>query len=100
MRQIQIQVQQDRHLTNYFKALANQTRLNILRVINSSKNMTGTEIITALDIRQSIGSYHLSILVRADILISERYARSVMYRINPNFIESYDMLLKSFLGDS
>ncbi|AKG74646.1 MULTISPECIES: ArsR/SmtB family transcription factor [Salinicoccus] len=69
---------------NMFNALADKTRLKIVKEINKSpeKNLCVCDLETVLDLKQSKISYHLKKLVDANILLTEKHGTWNYYRIN------------------
>lgn len=66
------------------KALADETRLRILRVLAKSEiHLCVCEIVDALDLPQYLVSHHLSILRHAGAVEDSRQGTWVMYAIHP-----------------
>jgi DNA-binding transcriptional ArsR family regulator len=66
--------------TRLFGALANETRLRIIELLQE-KELTVGEIAKALGILQSGASQHLAILTRSGVLAVERNGTSRIYRL-------------------
>lgn len=66
------------------KALADETRLRILRVLaNSDSSLCVCEIVDALGLPQYLISHHLSILRHVNAVEDSRQGTWVMYAIHP-----------------
>ena len=66
------------------KALADETRLRIMRVLaNCDTNLCVCEIVDALDLPQYVVSHHLSILRHAGAVEDSRQGTWVMYAVHP-----------------
>ncbi len=71
-----------------FKALADATRLRILKLLGV-REMCVCEIMIALDLTQPTASHHLKILENAGLVKGRKEGRWVYYSIkNPKMIES------------
>lgn len=69
-----------KRLTRIFKALGDEKRLSILRLINS-REMCVCEIMAALDLTQPTASHHLGILERSGLAQERREGRWVFYSV-------------------
>jgi len=67
-----------------FKALSDETRLRLLGVV-WERELCVCEIEAALKLTQSNASKHLGILRNSGILICEKRAQWMYYRVNPDF---------------
>ncbi|MCI5105562.1 MAG: metalloregulator ArsR/SmtB family transcription factor, partial [Pseudomonadales bacterium] len=66
-------------LASLHKALADQLRLQILRLL-MHESFGVLELCRILDIRQSALSHHLKILARAELVSTRREGNSIFYR--------------------
>lgn len=76
-------------LTNYlslFKALADQTRLNIVNML-SHREMCACELLEKLSISQPTLSHHMKILIASDLVINRKNATWVYYSINKSTLQ-------------
>ena len=64
-----------------YKALADQLRLQILRLLRN-ESFSVLELCRILDIKQSALSHHLKILATADVVKTRREGNSIFYRRN------------------
>jgi ArsR family transcriptional regulator len=76
--------------TKSLAALSQETRLRAFRllVVNANTGMAAGKIADALDTPHNTMSTHLSILLQAGLIDSERHSRSIIYRINMTGIRS------------
>ncbi len=70
-----------RELNKFFKALSDETRRNILRLLERREQSVG-EIVRNFDLSQPTISRHLSVLREADLVIDRRHGQHVIYRLN------------------
>jgi DNA-binding transcriptional ArsR family regulator len=68
-------------------ALADPTRLEILRELAASPEVCACDFTTCCDVSQPTVSHHLKVLRDAGAVVSERRGNWVFYRIAPNLIE-------------
>jgi len=69
-----------------FKALADETRLRILKLLEV-REMCVCEVMIALDLTQPTASHHLGILENAGLVKDRKEGKWVFYRVtNPNLI--------------
>ena len=75
------------------KALANETRLQILHLL-SIKEMCVCELEVALDLTQPTASHHLNILEKVDLITNRKEGKWVFYRIDkPQLLQNlFDFL--------
>jgi ArsR family transcriptional regulator len=75
------------------KALANETRLQILHLL-SIKEMCVCELEVALDLTQPTASHHLNILEKVDLITNRKEGKWVFYRIEkPRLLQNlFDFL--------
>lgn len=66
-----------------FRAIDHPLRKRILRLLETKKETTVTDIFVQLRIEQSVASHHLKILRESRIVETERHGKSVFYK--PNF---------------
>ena len=65
-----------------FKALADPIRLNLLGVINTKDKMCVCELVERFDISQSKLSYHLKMLLEAELLLLYPQGKWNFYSVN------------------
>lgn len=65
-----------------FKALSDETRLRILRVISHMDQLCECNIVPVFGLSQPTISYHLKVLREAGLITSERRGQWVWHRIN------------------
>lgn len=80
-------------MTDIFKALSDETRLRILSLILEGE-MCVCEIENCLGLTQSNASRHLNALKSAGILSSSKHAQWTYYRLNEEFCNENQELLR------
>jgi ArsR family transcriptional regulator len=80
-----------------FKALSDETRLRMLAVI-WQREMCVCEIEQVLELTQSNASRHLSSLKNAGMIIGEKHAQWMYYRINDGFCLEHAALCEYLKG--
>lgn len=73
-------------MNKVFKALNDQTRREILRLLKE-KDMTAGEIADAFNITKPSISHHLDILNQADLVTSEKRGQYVIYALNTTVLD-------------
>jgi len=71
----------------FFHALADPTRLAIVRELAGLPEVCACDFTTCCDVRQPTVSHHLKILREAGVIVSERRGTSIFYRLAPGAIE-------------
>lgn len=85
----------DRQLSKFFKALSDQTRREILRLLERHPRSVG-EIVDNFQLSQPTISRHLSVLREADLVVDQRRGQHVIYRINAGTLTDS---IVGFFGD-
>ncbi|MFZ1564124.1 MAG: metalloregulator ArsR/SmtB family transcription factor, partial [Leptotrichiaceae bacterium] len=85
-------------LVEIYKALGEITRLRIIMLL-LDKKMCGYHIENTLNVSQSNISRHLTKLKYAKIVKEEKEGQKIYFSINSNFIEKYNLLYESLLGN-
>jgi DNA-binding transcriptional ArsR family regulator len=67
--------------TKVFKALADGTRQEILRLLEHNERSVG-EIVGNFELSQPTISRHLSVLKEANLVLDKRRGQNVIYRLN------------------
>lgn len=68
---------------SFFKALSDETRLQILMLIASENELCVCELMVALNLSQPKISRHLALLRNQGLLLDRRQGQWVFYHINP-----------------
>jgi DNA-binding transcriptional ArsR family regulator len=84
---------------NVFKALADPTRRQILRMLNKRAEMSAGEIASAFDISAPSMSHHFSVLKEADLVSARREGQQILYSLNTTVVQDvlgvlFDMFSK------
>ena len=85
-------------LVEIYKSLGEITRLRIVMLL-LDKKMCGYHIENTLNVSQSNVSRHLTKLKYAKIIKEEKEGQKIYFSINPIFIEEYNLLYESLLGN-
>jgi len=73
--------------SRFFKALADETRLRILRLL-AVREMCVCEVMVALDLTQPTASHHLGLLENAGLVKDRKEGKWVFYSIaNPRLVD-------------
>ncbi len=83
--------------TKVFKALANETRLRILKILQEEKELCVCKIMQVLNLTQGIASRHLNILRDVGFLTGRREGTWIHYSINPKKVNEYHIELEALL---
>ncbi len=84
-----------RELTNIFKALSDETRLRILKLLEHGE-LCVCDVVAALDMVQPQVSFHLRILKEAGILKGRKDGKWIRYRIDDTDIFKRLLILSIF----
>ncbi len=82
-------------------ALAQSTRLEAFRLIlrHEPEGLPAGEVARLLDVPQNTMSTHLALLARAELVVSERHSRSIVYRASLDAVQALTVfLLKDCCG--
>ena len=77
----------------FFKALANEERIEIIKLLKKNGEMYAQDIERHFYLEQSTTSHHLNMLKKAGITQSRKEGRKVFYSINADSIK---LILDSF----
>ncbi|MBM7573198.1 ArsR family transcriptional regulator [Aquibacillus albus] len=69
-----------------FKAVADKQRLQIMHVLTTNGSMSVGDLMPKMDMAQSKLSYHLKILLDADLILKETQGTWSYYSININSV--------------
>lgn len=78
-------------------ALADPTRLEILRELAGSAEVCACDFTSCCDVSQPTVSHHLKVLREAGVVVSERRGNSIFYRISPDLIERMGSIAKGLV---
>ena len=81
-----------------FQALADPTRLAILRELAGSPEVCACDFTTCCDVRQPTVSHHLRVLREAGIVESERRGTWIYYRLAPAIADRLRALASELSG--
>ena len=84
---------------NWFRALADPTRLRLVALLAERREaMTVGAITTAMGVAQSTVSHHLKILTEVGFVLLEQVRTSNLYRINQRCIECFPTAADVVMG--
>ena len=78
-------------------ALADPTRLEILRELAGSNEVCACDFTSCCDVSQPTISHHLKVLRDAGVVTSERRGNWVFYRIAPNLMDRLGGIARSLV---
>jgi ArsR family transcriptional regulator len=82
-----------------FKALADPTRREILRLLRGGE-MTAGELSAKFDMSKPSVSHHFQVLKQADLIGSRREGQQVIYYLNTTVVEDLLALIWGLLSDA
>ena len=74
------------HMNDAFKALADPTRREILRLLRSGERTAG-ELASQFDMTKPSVSHHFAVLKAADLIRSRRDGQQIYYALNTTVVE-------------
>jgi len=77
----------DRQVTKVFKALSDNTRQQILHLLEGHERSVG-EIVGEFSLSQPTISRHLSVLKEADLVVDKRRGQNVIYSLNESALSN------------
>ncbi len=84
-------------LLEFIKAIASESRINILLLFLDGRERTVNEIVDAVSLGQPTVSEHLALMKRAGVLIAQKQGKEVYYRPDRVQIAHYLDLLSNLL---
>lgn len=88
------------NIDSVFKALSDPIRLEILKKLYSAESVCVCELTDIFDISQSKLSYHLKLLLSADLINKTSEGKWNFYSVNKDTLSkilTYDIIQKLFL---
>lgn len=85
------------HASHVFKALADPTRREILKLLRGGPKSAG-EIADVFDLSKATLSHHFGLLKDADLVRSEARGQQRIYALNTSVLEDVTALLLDVLG--
>ncbi len=79
-----------------FKALSDENRLRILDLLKE-KERNASELLHAMDFGQSTLSHHMKLLLNAEVVVSRKQGKWVIYSINDQAIGRINEWMKNYL---
>ncbi len=85
------------HTNEAFKALADPTRREILRLLRGGEKTAG-ELAARFDMSKPSVSHHFSVLKQADLVGSRREGQQVIYFLNTTVVEDLLVVILDLFG--
>ncbi|MBX3093810.1 MAG: helix-turn-helix transcriptional regulator [Cryobacterium sp.] len=82
-----------------FKGLAHPIRIRILEVLSAAPEVSVSQLLSATDLEASHLSQHLSVLRRNRLVLAERRASQVFYRLAYPQVADLLRVARSLLGE-
>lgn len=82
---------------NLFKGLAHPLRIRVLELLSSSHELSVADLLGEMELEASHLSQHLSVLRKHHLVISERRASTVFYRIAHPQVQELLLAARGFL---
>ncbi len=86
------------HMNDAFKALADPTRREILRLLRGGEKTAG-ELARHFDMTRPSMSHHFAVLRQADLIASRRDGQQIYYFLNTTVVEDLLALVWGLLAD-
>jgi ArsR family transcriptional regulator len=88
-----------RELRAYFKALSGITRLQIIKQLAATGELSVSELVVALRLSQPLVSWHLSGLKKAGLVKVRRDGRQVLCSLDRERLRQYQQDFAKLLGE-
>ena len=86
------------HMNDAFRALADPTRREILRLLRSGEKTAG-ELAASFAMSKPSLSHHFAVLKQADLIASRREGQQIIYYLNTTVVEDLLALIWGLLAD-
>jgi len=86
------------HMNDAFKALADPTRREILRLLRGGETTAG-DLARHFDMTKPSLSHHFAVLKQADLIASRRDGQQIYYFLNTTVVEDLLALIWGLLAD-
>ncbi len=80
----------------FLKSLSHSLRRSILDVIKDAGEINVTDIYQCLELDQTVCSQQLAVLRRADVVITKRRGKEILYSVNVEKVEHIINLARQF----
>ncbi len=84
-----------RHLADTFKALSDETRLQMMALLLDNEELCVCDFVGALDLTQSKASRHLRYLYNAGLVKDRRAGVWIHYRLSPELLPEQAVLVEA-----
>lgn len=82
-----------------FKALADPTRREILKLLRHGGEMSAGELAERFDMSRPSVSHHFAVLKQADLISSRRDGQQIIYSLNTTVVEDVLAILWGLMAD-
>ncbi|MEO1628050.1 MAG: metalloregulator ArsR/SmtB family transcription factor [Bacteroidota bacterium] len=83
--------------TEALRAMAHPIRLAMVELLHAKKELSVTEVFTALDIQQAVASHHLRIMKNRNIVKVNRQGQNSIYSLSDPAVYDILPILKKIL---
>lgn len=96
---VELSVAQAAEFATWFQALADPTRMRILNLLaTANRELTVSEIVARLGLKQSTTSHHLKILHDVGFALRRREGTQMFYYVNANCLERFPTAADMVMG--
>ncbi|MEK7591847.1 MAG: metalloregulator ArsR/SmtB family transcription factor [Patescibacteria group bacterium] len=88
----------NKRIVNIFKALADETRVDILRRLSHKKELSCQELAGSFSLSQPTLSHHFNKLISANILSARKEGSSHIYSINSQFLKTVGINIQKIVA--
>ncbi len=96
---IEIDLLKNKKALHILRAVNHPLRLKMLKLIDSNKRMSVTEIFTQLEIDQAVASQNLAVLRKAGFVITKRESKFVYYTLSYNFMNHFTNTINNLFAE-
>ena len=83
-------------MNDAWSAMSDVNRRKILTMLNE-RNMTAGEISDCFELSRATVSHHLNILKEAGLIVGEKHAQTIIYRLNTTVFQDFLKGVAAFL---
>ena len=82
-----------------FHAITHPLRKRMLQLLEEKQRVRVTDIYVYLRIEQSVASFHLRILRRTKLVVTERKGKSIFYKLNYTNLTKLEKIVDEVISD-
>ncbi len=83
----------------FFKALSDETRLKIFKMLNDKSELCACNLLEQLNITQPTLSYHMKILSECKLVFSRKDGSWMRYKLNSERVSLLQKFLNNIIGE-